>query len=168
MRTKEYSQMPLIIDNSYLIEDSNIYSRVKSGGIKSVEFIRRRKNKLLFIEAKDTFSEDKPTKRDFDFDTESLNVVKKFLHSLNLFSAISLKVESDDISAVVNDGGEPTLIQLILIIQKTDLRECEKIGTKLTEIIKQDPIAKKIWRPVIKVMPYEIAVKKHLAVNVDC
>jgi hypothetical protein len=168
MRTKEYSQMPLITDNSYLIEDSELYKRISSDGIKSVEFIRRRKNKLLFIEAKDTFSEDKPTQRDFDFDTESLNVVKKFLHSLNLFSAISLKVESDDISMVANDSGEPTLIQLVLIIRKTDLRECEKIGAKLTEIIKQDPIAKKIWRPIVKVMPYEIAVEKRLAAKVEC
>jgi hypothetical protein len=151
--------MPLIIDDSYLIEDTKNYKRLKPDGIKSVEFIRKRKNILLFIEAKSTFAK----VGQINFDTESLNVVKKFLHSLNLLSAISLKVESDDISTLDNNSDKLTLIQFILIIRKTDERHCNEIKKNITNIIKQNPVARKIWRPTIRVMSYEEAINNKLA-----
>jgi hypothetical protein len=43
MITKEYSEMPLIVDDAFLIGDSDSYKNCPEG-LRSVEFIRRKEN----------------------------------------------------------------------------------------------------------------------------
>jgi hypothetical protein len=50
------SGMPFIADNTFRIEESAAY-RALGDGIKSVEFVRRKDEALMFIEAKTTKSQ---------------------------------------------------------------------------------------------------------------
>ena len=47
-----FSGMDFIPDDAYPIEDSVVYINIKNKGIRSVEFVRIKDDKLLFIEAK--------------------------------------------------------------------------------------------------------------------
>jgi hypothetical protein len=156
--------MLLIVDDAYFIEESETYKQIRSEGIKTVEFVRLRKNKLMFIEAKETFAQEDQLNREYDFQTESQNVADKFAHSLNLLSSIALNVKEGDISAVASQSVKPKLVFFILVIQRSEKAECMKIRDKIMQILNDSLEIRKIWQPTVLVYNYEGALKKKLAV----
>jgi hypothetical protein len=164
METKEYSSMLLIVDNAYFIEESETYKRISSKGIKTVEYVRLQENKLMFIEAKETFAREGQLNRDHDFQKESQNVADKFVHSLNLLSSIALNIKKDDISSVTNQTVKPKLVFFILVIHRSEIAECKKIRKEITQILNENLEIRKIWQPTVLVLNYDQALKKVLAV----
>jgi hypothetical protein len=59
------SGMPLITKNAFHIEGSAAYRKLGSG-IKSVEFVRRTSEALMFVEAKTTFPNPSQSAEQFD------------------------------------------------------------------------------------------------------
>ena len=87
------SGMNFIVDNTFHIEQSDIYIKLK-GSIKTVEFIRTIDDNLLFVEAKSSFpkpdnpSPDNPK----NFKNQIDDIYDKFVHSLNLYASIVVGV----------------------------------------------------------------------------
>jgi hypothetical protein len=167
MITKEYSKMPLIIDDAFLIEVSESYKN-HSEGLRSVEFIRRKENNLVLVEAKETFANPSNTeikdRQKTAFQIDSDEVTEKFLHSLTLFASIALGVKSEDISVVNNKTSELTEIKLVLIIKNHQIDWCKPIKKKLSSLIDEHFYFREIWRPEIYVINYNTAKKYGLAV----
>jgi hypothetical protein len=167
MNTKEYSKMPLIIDDAFLIEDSSSYKSLPEG-LRSVEFIRRKENNLVLVEAKETFAnplniEIKDNQKTA-FEIDSDEVTEKFLHSLTLFASIAVGLKSEDITAINNKTSELTQIKLVLIIKNHELDWCKPIKKKLSTLIDEHFYFREIWRPEIFVINYNTAKKYGLAV----
>jgi hypothetical protein len=71
------SGTPFIADNTFHIEQSAAYKDLGSG-IKSVEFVRRKNETLLLVEAKRSFPNPSSGEERFEFASE--DVAEKFVH----------------------------------------------------------------------------------------
>ncbi|MCL2017124.1 MAG: hypothetical protein FWG68_12850 [Defluviitaleaceae bacterium] len=164
----EESGMNFIAENAFYIEKSPIYAalnkRTKQNekGISSVEFIRRKGGKLLFIEAKTTFpNPDNPPKENPQRFAEAVaEICEKFIHSLNLYYAILAGVHSESQINNINASDNLT-IAFVLVIKVSQPDWCRIIETKINETL---PIyIKKIWDPEVFVMNHEKAIGRNLA-----
>jgi hypothetical protein len=167
MITKEYSEMPLIVDDTFLIEDS-VSCKSLPEGLRSVEFIRRKKNNLILVEAKTSFPN--PSKTDIKadgktaFEIESIKVSEKFLHSLTFFASLVLGLKSEDFSGTKNATSDLTEIKFVLIIKNHKVDWCETVKEKICDLINEHFYFREIWRPEIYVINYNTAKKYELAV----
>jgi len=80
------------------IEKTELYAKLRSHGIKTVEYIRIRKGKddrqaLMWIEARTTFPN---PKIEHDFVGEIDEISKKFAHSIELFAAVMMNKLPDN------------------------------------------------------------------------
>jgi len=102
------------------IETTYLYGRVKNVGTKTVDYIRiRNLNQsnltLAWIEAKTTFAKPKSS----GFDAAIDDVVKKFVHSLELFASVMMNKILDDKSELEKFRHiyETASFQMILVVK---------------------------------------------------
>jgi len=157
------SDMSFISENTFQIEKSEVYSRLEEG-IKTVEFIRAMDDNLLFIEAKTAFPN--PNNPDADnverFHSEVGAICDKFVHSLNLLSAIEVGVLHD--AGVGNMAiPEKVSVAFLLIIKNHEDTWCKPIEVKL--IASLPNYLKKIWKPKVQVINHMTAIKQNLAIS---
>jgi len=154
------SGMDFIAENTFRIEESTTYTNIGEG-IKSVEFIRAKGDKLLFVEAKTTFpNPDNPSAENYiRFQEEITDICDKFIHSLNLYASVKIGVNEE---AFANDFVPPEMISLVLIlvVKNHEPSWCRKIQPKLISALPS--YLKKIWKPEVLVMNHETAIKQNL------
>jgi hypothetical protein len=159
------SGIPFVAVNSFRIEQWNnehkmAYKNLRDG-IKSVEFVRRKDNALVFVEAKKTFSNENDGEEKFD--RASKEIVDKFLHSLNLYASIALGLYPGDISETDNLSGKSAVVIFVLVIRDHRTDRCKEVRKKLNLLLNQHTYIRKIWRPSVYVINYSTAVKRGLA-----
>ena len=159
---KDQSGMDFIADNTFHIENSSIYVNIGKG-IKSVEFIRAKEDKLLFVEAKTTFpNPDNPSAENYKrFQEEINNICDKFIHSLNIYASIKIGV-NDEVFAADFAPPETISIVFILVIKNHKTSWCRKITPKIISML--PPYFKKIWKPEVYVFNHETAIKQNLTI----
>ncbi len=135
---KNESDMNFILDSySYIMEDDIFYKKMSSKfGTKDVDFIIKRKNKLLFVEAKRSSPQELK-----DYIAE---IVVKFIDSLFIFTGIILNRKNTQSSIITQDMNKINhlkgSIQLVLIIKNAEESHLRPISyllqKKLRKIIK--------------------------------
>lgn len=159
---KNQSGMDFIADNTFHIEKSAIYTNIGEG-IKSVEFIRAKEDKLLFVEAKTTLpNPDNPSAENYKRFQEEINdICDKFIHSLNLYASVIIGVNEETFA---NDFAPPETISLVfmLVVKNHESSWCKKIKSKLISMLPS--YLKKIWKPEVYVLNHETAIKQNLTI----
>ena len=148
------SNMKFLADHVFHIEESAAYKNI-GDCVKTVDLIRRKKEKIVFIEAKTSYPN--PSLSDVRFDEESSNIVDKFVHSLNLLASISLGLRSDDITSLENLTNNNSQIVFLLVIRDHQKKWCPKVRDKLQLSINQNLCLQKIWRAKVFVINSEQA-----------
>jgi len=158
------SGMDFIADNSFHIEKSSIYTELSKQRIRSVEFVRAKDDKILFVEAKTTFpNPNNPnTENPEKFQSGINEICDKFIHSLNLFSAVKVGVAENSFPADFVTP-EKASMAFILVIKNHELKWCRKIKAALTAALPS--FLKKIWKPEIYVINQNVARKYNLTVS---
>jgi len=158
------SGMNLIADNIFHIEKSPLYKRLDNN-IKSVEFIRAKNNKLIFVEAKSSFPNpnnpmsniEKGSKNGAElFRAEIVDICDKFIHSLNLYAAVAVGATDDSFPFNYNPPDKASL-QFILIIKSFEKSWCDEIEKALMNLMRNSVCISKIWKPEVFVINDEIA-----------
>jgi hypothetical protein len=166
------SGMAFIADNMFHIEKSTTYTRL-GDSVKSVEFVRAKENRLLFIEAKSSFPNPgnlmpNPFKRHKTgselFQEEILDICDKFTHSLNLYAAIDVGVMESNFPADFTSADNVSLV-FVLVIKGLEKTWCDEIQKALTLQIRDAVCMSKIWRPEIAVMNDVTAIKRGILVG---
>jgi len=157
------SDMKFISENAFHIEKSGLYTNL-GGGIRSVEFIRTKDEKLLFVEAKTTFpNPDNPSVENYEkFQAEINDICDKFVHSLNIYSSIKVGINEEPFA----DGfvsTEKVYLVFILVIKNHKPEWCKKIKPKFIAAL--PTYLKKIWKPEVYVINHENAIKRNLAIS---
>jgi hypothetical protein len=102
-KTIRESGMCFVADNAFHIEKSPQYTEL-GDSVKTVEFVRAKGERLLFVEAKSSFpnprnkrpNQAKGNKTGEEiFREEIADICDKFTHSLNLYSAVDIGVTKD-------------------------------------------------------------------------
>ncbi|MCL2036069.1 MAG: hypothetical protein FWG83_01610 [Oscillospiraceae bacterium] len=159
----EESDMNFIPDNSFRIEKSKVYDDLKHSKIKTVEFIRVKGDRLLlFVEAKPRLHDPDKLQRNVKiFEEEIIEIKDKFIHALNLFSAIKVGVKEADFP---DDFVLPKRLSLtfILVVKKNSERESLKAREKLMSLLPN--YLKTIWEPKVFVLNYTQAKEQKLTV----
>jgi len=162
------SGMDFVSENTFQIEKSAAYKN-SGKGIRSVEFVRVKEDKLLFVEAKTKFpnpnpdpnnpSEENGEEKLKRFQSEINNICDKFIHSLNLFSSVKVGVTEDTFP---DDFVLPDRVSLVfvLVVKNHELNYCKPIKQKLMEILPS--YLKKIWKPEVYVINHKTATKQEL------
>jgi hypothetical protein len=157
------SGMDFIADNAFHIEKSEIYTKLKNR-IKTVEFVRAKGDKLLFMEAKSSFpnpnnpSHDNPA----NFQNQINDICEKFIHSLNLYSSIATGVSETVLPADFNVPDKIS-ISFVLVIENLQLDWCKPVKTKLEQSLPH--YLKQIWQPAVFVINHETATRQNLTRN---
>jgi len=156
------SGMDFIAENIFHIEKSKVYTNIGEG-VRSVEFVRVKDDKLLFVEAKTTFpNPDNPSEENLArFESEIKEISDKFIHSLNLFSSVEVGVAEN---ALPNDFVLPEKVSLVflLVIKKHEPEWCKNIVRALTAVL---PLyLNSIWKPEVYVINQEIAAELNLII----
>lgn len=166
------SGMEFVTDNIFHIEKSSEYTNLGEG-VKSVEFIRSVDNNLFFIEAKSSFpnpnnvtpNSDKEHKTGTELFNEAVSdICEKFMHSLNLYSAIDVGVVGSGFPEDYHPADNVKL-SLFLIINGFDISWCDEIEKTLKEKMRKSLCIAKIWKPKFYVINDKIAAKRNLIVS---
>ena len=171
IKTVRHSGMKFIDDNAFHIENSPTYTRLKEEkSIKSVELILSKGNKLLFIEAKSSFpnpnnpmpNPDKGYKTGSElFREEIKNICDKFIHPLNLYSAIKIGVAEGEFPQEYNPSKKVSLV-FVLVIRCFERPWCSYIERALKNRIFESICIEKIWKPEVHVLNHEAAIQRNL------
>lgn len=151
------SGMNFIADNTFHIEKSPQYTRLK-GSVRSVEFVRAKDDKLIFVEAKLSFpnpgkaDEDRPAR----FHEEVGVICEKFIHSLNLYSSIYVGITEEDFPADFKPADKTSLV-FVLVIKSFERGWCIPVEKALTNKLRQSRCIANIWKPEVFVMNEESA-----------
>ncbi|GHV21613.1 hypothetical protein AGMMS49959_11040 [Planctomycetales bacterium] len=154
------SGMRFIRDDAFHIKISSAYRSVGEG-IKSVEFIRKKDDALLFVEAKTSFANPQNPESMDKFNSEINDICDKYLHSLNWLASVRMGVNRDKLPDCFSVAGEISLV-LVLVIRTFKTEWCKPINAKLQQ--KLPSYFRKIWRPKIFVVSYDYAIKQGLAI----
>ena len=157
------SGMDFIAENTFHIEKSELYRNLGES-VRSVEFVRVKDDKLLFVEAKITFpNPNNPSVENFaKYQAEIDEICDKFIHSLNLFSSVKVGVAKN---AFTGDFVLPEKVTLmfILVIKEHELIWCKRIKETLMDAL---PLyLKRIWDPTVWVINQEVAAKYNLVIS---
>ena len=156
------SGMDFIGDNVFHIEKTPLYASLM--GVRSVEFIRCMDDKLIFVEAKTTFTNpDNPVESNYTkFLVEIDEICEKFIHSINVYSSI-----------VVGANDEPMLecfyppanvfIRFVLVIRTHKKEWCKPVYAKIMETLPSH--FKQIWKPEVQVINHETAFQQRLTIS---
>jgi hypothetical protein len=156
------SGMYFISDNSFHIEKSPLYTNIGKG-VKSVEFIRIKDTKLVFVEAKTTFPNPQNSSLSGNlvkYNEEIADIRNKLIHSLNLYSSVKAGVAEEKLPDAFN-AQDKIQIVFVLVIKKHKIGWCKPIKTKLLQELPS--YLKKIWKPEVYVINSDGAVKWQLA-----
>ena len=157
------SGMEFVSDNAFYIEKSDLYTKL-GDSVRSVEFIRVKGDKLLFVEAKTTFPD--PNNPNVEnkarFQSGIGEICEKFIHSLNLVSSVEVGVAGNTYKQnfILPDS---VSIEFILVIKKHELKWCKQVKEKLTTTLPKHII--KIWRPVVHVINADNAKRWNLIIS---
>ena len=156
------SDMDFISDNAFHIEKSTLYANIGEG-VKTVELVRAKDDRLLFIEAKTTFPN--PNNPDSDsserFIAEIRDILDKFVHSLNMFSAVEIGVLQDDEQESMILTKNVSLV-FILVVKNHEFEWCKPIERELIAFLPR--YFKRIWKPNVLVINHEEAINLELAI----
>ena len=157
------SGMNFIAENTFHIEKSDIYTKLKDS-IKTVEFIRAKENKLLFVEAKSSFPNPNNPESSVKFQSEIDDIYDKYIHSLNLYASIEIGVNEQLPPNFIKPAINVSL-QFVLIFNDFEQKWCIPIEKALTnQLLKSECIAK-IWKPTVLVINHETATEQNLIVE---
>jgi len=156
------SGMEFVAENTFYIEKSELYLGLGEG-VKSVEFIRIKERKLLFVEAKTTFpNPNNPGVENLArYHAEIDDIREKFIHSLNLLSSIEVGVAQSEFDSDFALPMKATLV-FYLVIGNHKTEWCKDVEKTLMAAF--PAYIMKIWKPVIYVINREIAIKRELVV----
>ena len=155
---RDMSFISFIFDNAFYIEKSQLYLRVCNSGIRTVEFIRLKDNKLFFVEAKSTFADPKNSSEKFRIEVKE--ICEKFTHSLNLFSSVKAGVTKFCFPCDFILPEEVSLV-FLLVIKNHERDWCEEKRDALIAALPS--YLKKIWKPKVNVINEKDAVKFGIA-----
>ena len=161
-KTITESGMDFIADNTFHIEKSDVYTKLK-GSIKTVEFIRVKDDKLLFVEAKSSFPNPNNSESSAKFQLEIDAICDKFVHSLNLYASIAIGVNGQlppDFNPAVKVS-----LKFVLIFNDFEQEWCVKIQKALTNQLRKSESITKIWKPYVFAMNQEMATKQNLIIE---
>lgn len=161
-KTITESGLDFIADNTFHIEKSDIYAKLKES-IKTVEFVRAKGNKLLFVEAKSSFPDINNPISIENFQSAIDNIADKFVHSLNLYSSIAIGV-----NAQLPPDFKPAhkiSLQFVLIFNNFEQKWCIPIEKALINQLRKSKCIAKIWKPDVSVINHETAAKRSLTTN---
>jgi hypothetical protein len=156
------SGMDFIADNTFHIEKSGIYTKLKDS-VKTVEFIRAKDNKLLFMEAKSSFPNPNSSESSVKFQSEICDICSKFVHSLNLYASIAIGVNEQlppDFQPAISVS-----LKFILIFNNFEQKWCIPIKNALTNQLRKSECIAKIWKPTVFVINQETAIKQNLIIE---
>ena len=168
------SGMSFVADNVFHIEESPLYKRLGKK-VKSVEFVRSKGNKLLFVEAKSSFpnpnsltpNPNKGNKIGSElFRDEIFDLCEKFIHSLNLYSSVEVGVTDDKFPPEYMPSEKVSLAFIFVInIKIFDKSSCLVIERALLNIIRESTCMLRIWKPEVYVLTHEMATKWELTIT---
>jgi hypothetical protein len=159
------SGMNFIADNVFHIEKSPLYTRLR-GNVKSVEFVRAKGRKLMFVEARSSFSkpDDTDDEKSARFREEVGEICYKFEHSLNLYSSVEVGVADGDFPAGFKPADKVSLV-FILVINGFKTAWCDPIKKALRNQVRQSRCIANIWKPEIFVINDKTAAARKLITN---
>jgi hypothetical protein len=161
-KTITESGMVFISDNAFHIERSPYYLTL-GDSVKSVELVRAKDDKLLFIEAKSSFPKpDIPDgAKSARFDDEIGFIRDKFIHSLNLYSAMDVGVVGNGFPVDYSPAKKVSLV-FVLVINGFEDTWCKPIQDALNKQLMQTVVIARIWVPQVFVINDETAKKLEL------
>jgi len=156
------SGMVFIAENVFHIEKSDVYTKIKDS-IKTVEFIRAKDDRLLFVEAKSSFPNPNNSESSVKFQSEIDDICEKFIHSLNLYSSVAIGV-NEQLPPGFNPATNVSL-NFVLIFNCFEQKWCVPIQKALTNQLCKSKCIAKIWKPTVLVMNQEMASKQRLIIE---
>ena len=163
-KTITESGMNFIADNTFHIEKSDIYTKLKDS-IKAVEFIRAKNDKLLFVEAKSSFPNPNNSESSAKFQSEIDDICDKYIHSLNLYASIAIGVNEQ-----LPPNFKPAIkvsLKFVLIFNNFEQKWCVPIQKALTNQLRKSECIAKIWKPTVFVMNHETAAKQNFIIEME-
>jgi hypothetical protein len=163
------SEMIFVADNVFHIEKSLQYAEL-GDRVKTVEFVRAKGDKLMFVEAKSSFPDSSnkspnPKKEnktgDELFREEISDICDKFTHSLNLYSAVAVGITADRFPPDYKPANKVSLM-FVLVINGFEKSLCDEIERALKQRIRESVCMSKIWKPDVCVMNHVTAKERHL------
>ena len=155
------SGLKFIDDNVFHIEKSPIYTQLGEG-VKSVEFVRSKGDKPLFVEARSSFPN--PKNSDKEFREQIADICDKFTHSLNLYPAVDVGVTESDFPREYIPSDKVSLL-FVLVINGFEKTWCDEVERALLNKIRESICMARIWKPEVCVLTYETAIKKKLTIE---
>lgn len=158
------SRMNFIADNAFHIEKSDIYTKLRDNSIKTVEFIRAKDDKLLFMEAKLSFPNPNNPESITKFQSEIDDICDKFIHSLNLYTSIVIGVNEQHIPNF-KPANKVSLKFILIIGNSFEQKWCTPIKNALTNQLRNSNCIAKIWKPEVFALSSEMAVGQNLIIE---
>ncbi|MDR1245710.1 MAG: hypothetical protein LBK57_01620 [Clostridiales Family XIII bacterium] len=161
--------MTFVADNVFHIEKSSQYAELDDR-LKTVEFVRAKNDKLMFVEAKSSFPNSSnmspnPKKEnktgDELFREEISEICDKFIHSLNLYSAVSVGITADRFPPDYEPANKVSLM-FVLVINGFEKSLCGEIERALKQRFRESVCISQIWKPDVCVMNHATAKERHL------
>jgi DNA-binding protein Fis len=152
-----HSGMDFITDSAFPIEESQAYKSVCD--VKSVEFVRIKNTNLLFVEAKTSIAN--PDNSPKPFRDEIEDICEKYIHSLNLFSAIKIRVYEEVLPDELEFKSKAS-IKFILVVRNHKTEWCRPIKMAIQQSLPK--YLKNIWNPDVLVINQDMA-KKYSLIN---
>ena len=155
------SGINFIANNTFYIEKSELYKNI-GNDVRTVEFIRIKDNKLMFVEAKTTFPNPNNPENDNPniYRAEICAITDKFIHSLHLLSSLCVGVTKDTLFEK-NIFPDNVSLVFILVIKNHMLDWCKPIEYLLKASL---PLyLTNIWKPNVIVINHDAAIKYGLA-----
>jgi hypothetical protein len=151
-----FSDMDFIPESTYAIEESRAFASV-GNNVRTVEFVRMKDDKLLFVEARKTIAN--PDNSPEPYKREVYEICEKFIHSLNLFAAVEIGIIEDTVPEAFHSCNIVSLM-FVLVVRNHKPKWCRPIKRELEQQL--PAYLKKIWRPTVYVINYETAKKLEL------
>jgi len=156
------SGMDFVDENVFHIEKSRLYTNLNDG-VRSVEFVRIKDDKLIFVEAKASFpNPDNPCEENLEkFKSAIEELCEKFIHSLHLLSSVKLGVQIESLP-IEFSLPERTSLVFLLVIKNHKFVWLKPIKGKIESTLPS--VLKKIWKPEVIVINQAVAIKHGLVV----
>lgn len=156
------SDMDFIADNVFHIEKSAVYTNLKKEQVKTVEFVRAKEGKLLFVEAKSSFPNPNisNTENLDEFQSQVEILCEKFIHSLNVYTSIAIGVNGQ-----LPPDFKPThkvSISFVVVFNNFEKRWCSPIQKAVLNKLSESICIAKVWKPEVFVINDEIAKQRNL------
>lgn len=147
-----FSGMNFVSKNTFPIEDSTAYLAIRDKGVRSVEFIRKTDDRLLFVEARSSIAHPDSTPEEYYKQIREIH--EKHIHSLNLLSSIKIGVVQEQLPDSFNTSKSVSLV-FVVVIRDFDLEWCRRVEASLNHLLPDYMV--KIWRPLVMVINYDTA-----------